>query len=1235
MVKTATTQTLAQKVTGCLNRPLVRNSLMTVIFIGMAVVFIAAYLSVEKLSKLQRFSHNQQQAFALQNTAILLARRRGLQAIIDSGDLDSSFLTEKSRLDHMLTYSLKPLIHDSASLQGIPLQHADKLIDCLANSCFSTKANSGEKNFLLHTSYIRDLLNDAKTLLLKPGRYPDLLKDEYIFKSTQLIIDTAFYAESAGQLRGRFSAYLAKDSQLNANELGAIRNTLEKRSLRFKELTTDQLIHDMGLASYTSRNYRHYRQLKEKVDQLYSGKINVSSGTFFENATRFIEDLHFFREQLHQSLNNRINNKIDIQNSSLIKHGITGFALFLIMIGLLLARFHAEHQKTRKRNLELSFLKQALDQHAIVSMTDAKGDITYVNDKFSAISGFESDELIGRNHRIVNSGTHSKAFFKKLWDSVHTNKPWAGEVCNRKKTGELYWVFATVLPLYDDKNRLVSIISVRTDITRQKQSEALLQQEKENADAANQAKSDFLANMSHEIRTPMNAIIGLTHLALRDSTDEKNHNYLNKIKLSANNLLDIINDILDFSKIEAGKIQIEEIPFSLPDTLKHVVDVSQVRANEKQLPIRFFAPEDLITECIGDPLRISQILLNLMSNAVKFTEKGHVTLDVQQSCLPDKKVALEFRVTDTGIGIAKEKQASLFAAFSQEDSSTTRVYGGTGLGLSISQELARLMGGELTVESEPGKGSSFCFTITLDQFTNQTQYRPLSELRALYVDDDPIALAAIKRLFEAQGIQLHCSDDALSGYEFARSQAETPETALDLILVDQDMPGMDGTTIARKLHEEFAGALMPHIILLTGRDDHDLRSLVEERLFDAVWLKPVSASEILDGMQSLFKENRKGLGATLSPRLTESSINQLLDGRVLIAEDNLINQEVITGLLEPYGLDLTLVSNGQEAVTACKEKHFDLVLMDVQMPVMDGLEATRQICKLGLIEQPPIIAMTANAMESDRRDCLKAGMSDHISKPIDPARLNSVLHQWIRIDGEVPLVEKKGTDDSKSGTQLRDAQIAPSFIDGIDMSVAFASANRDAHLVHKLFSSFVEQYKEIDLLSSEPEELARQLHTLKGLAGTLGMTELNILASTLEQEHKKQGQITPDKVRLINHEVKQLVNAIEVSLGNPKTDNMQSMTDELSNQATEASPTDLAKHQPRIENEPHTRIDEIAKQLEKQLTQGDSEAQETALEFMLAMQEKPQATSAAEILELADSFDFDRALTILKSLDLG
>lgn len=1231
MTTIPTSKTTLQKFLLCLNRRKVRNALLTLTLTGLLLLFVAAFLTINQLSALHSFRHNAQNSHSLQDIASLLAHRRGLKAVIDAGDHSKGLDLDHDQINQMLIYSLKPLLHEKRALTGQPYRNVTKLRDCIAINCFDENRLSGESSFNLHTTYIKELLSDAELLLKKSDGW----QGTRIEPAINLLINTAFYAEIAGQVRGRLSAYitdsatLADNATMNFQNLQRAFEELQAEGALFNELASSQLIADAGLASYTARNHRHYQKLKEQVDILIADPRGRNSQDFFDAATRFISDISFLRNQVFRHVTGYINLKIEYLNQQLAQIGVAGFILFILLISLLLVRFKAEHEKTKERNLELGFLKKALDQHAIVSMTDPKGNITYINDRFVQISGYQPDELIGKNHRVINSGIHPKGFFKELWNHVHANKPWAGEVCNKRKDGSFYWVYATVLPLFDQDGNLVSIISVRTDITRQKQSEALLQREKEKADAANSAKSDFLANMSHEIRTPMNAVIGMTHLALRSASDDKTLDYLNKIKLSANNLLDIINDILDFSKIEAGKIELENIPFPLADTLQQVVELSQVRANEKKLPVYFNPPSDLVGECIGDPLRISQVLLNLLSNAVKFTNDGYVELDIEQHKLSDEKVLLTFSVRDTGIGVSEEKQKNLFEAFAQEDTSTTRLYGGTGLGLSISQQLTRMMGGQLSVSSIPGEGSCFSFTLTLDVATSQNSNRSLDQLRALYIDDDPIALAAVKRLFEAQGISLHCSDDAVSGYEFVVKQAQSAETALDLVLVDQQMPELDGTSIARKLRAELPSGRVPMITLLTGRDEHDLAVIAQEKLFDAVWLKPVAASEILDSLQDMLRQSHRGLSSTLNQNLKATSIRQILGAKVLIAEDNLINQEVITGLLEPYGLDLTLVNNGSEAVEAVKKQVFDLILMDVQMPVMDGLEASQMICDLGLVKQPPIIAMTANAMESDRQDCFRVGMSDHISKPIDPSRLQMMLYQWLKPEGvALPVVERVEEPIDRP----------PCYIEGINMSVAFASANKDMALLQRLFRSFIEQYSETDLTQLPGKDLGRQLHTLKGLAGTLGMTELHLLASTLEQEHKKQGDIPDDRLQLVNAEMARLTQAIESCMKEHATIMME-QPDEMDQAAdSEGHPAgngvDLISQQPVLENQQRSRVTEIAANLQRQLNHGDSEAQDSALELMLALQDTPQANAASEILQYADSFDFDKALAILESLEI-
>lgn len=1213
------------------NRPAVRNTVLIATFIGLLALFVIGYSVSERSQQLHSFSHRAQQAVALQDIGGLLARRRGIQAIIQLGNTDD-LTAELNQLNQMLAYSLRPLLYESNHLTGSTFAHAEELRRCLSIQCFSDVGKSAETSFSEHSNYVQNLLDDGNALLFPNRGLEWIQTDPHFMDISRLIVQTAYFSEAVARVRGRFSANLTMPEALDQQALNSAIDQMRLENKRFNQVMTGATVADIGLASYVSRSSEHFVRLQKKIAQFSTNSSVVQGTEFFEIASQFIEDLHFLRHQVYQHLYNHASIQIDELNQRLTQIGVTAFVLFLLLIGALLARFQANYKVTKAKNLELSFLKKALDQHAIVSVTDAKGDITYINQRFTDISGYEPEELLGRNHRIINSGVHSKAFFKQLWDSVHSNKPWAGEVCNRCKNGDYYWVYATVLPLYNARNELISVISIRTDITQQKQNAALLQTEKEKADAANKAKGDFLANMSHEIRTPMNAVIGMTHLAHQSSKDEKTLSYLNKIKFSANNLLDIINDILDFSKIEAGKVQIESVPFSLQDTLQQVLDISTIKANEKKLPVKFEHPDNLVNDCIGDPLRLSQVLLNLMGNAVKFTEQGQVTLKVEQQELPGDRVALDFSVADTGIGISVEKQKRLFEAFSQEDTSTTRIYGGTGLGLSISEQLTGLMGAQLTVTSKPGQGSCFSFTLELQQIREGRTTRKLQELRSLYIDDDRISLAAIKRLFGAQGIDLSCCDDAKTGYQLVQDQAKDPSTALDLVLVDQQMPGLDGTSMARMIREQLPPSLQPIIILLTGRSEHDLPTLLEEKLFDAIWLKPVSGSEILDSLQNLIKLQKRDISSSLYKQIDHINIRQMLGAKVLIAEDNLINQEVITGLLEPYGLETTLVNNGLEAVEAVKQQNFDLVLMDLQMPVMDGLQATRKICSLGLAHQAPIVAMTANAMDSDRQNCLNAGMSDHLSKPIDPEKLQTILYQWLPMpENLLPFSERKESSSTE----------APCLIEGVNMAVAATSANQDMVVLKRLFRAFIEQYGSFDLYQITEQDLPRELHTLKGLAGTLGMTTLQILASTLEQEYKKHGELDAEHSLLLEQELQRLLAAIQAC---------KDHQDEQQGAAQEADP-DIALSS-GVNIEPSSASDETAfskqfqleesgptlaetvNQLAEYLAEGDSDAQDIAMQLMLKLQNTEQAPQAAEILELTDSFDFDTALTVLNKLKL-
>ncbi|MBM4181249.1 MAG: PAS domain-containing protein [Betaproteobacteria bacterium] len=496
----------------------------------------------------------------------------------------------------------------------------------------------------------------------------------------------------------------------------------------------------------------------------------------------------------------------------------------------------------------LGQFKHALDEHAIVSITDTQGNITYANQHFCDISGYSREELLGRNHRLLKSGAHDEDFYREMWNTLSQGETWVGEMCNRAKDGQLYWVLATISPVLGEDGLPSQYIAIRADISRIKQAESALVKAKENAENANRAKSEFLANMSHEIRTPMNGVLGMLGLALESPLSAEQREYLELARTSADSLLQIINDILDFSKIEAGHLDIHEEAVELRALLDELGRLHGARCREKSLEFAVEMDPTLPAILLLDPVRLRQVLNNLLGNAVKFTASGGVTLSAKRL-----GYGMRIAVRDTGIGIPPDKQKHVFEAFTQADGSITRRFGGTGLGLSISSRLVRLMGGLIGVESEPGVGSEFYFLL------------PIGEPKP------------VERVASADGV---------------------PENA-----------------------------------------------------------------------------ERRAL-------------------RILLAEDNLINQKLAVALLGREGHRVEVVADGAAAVRATRTASFDVVLMDMQMPELDGIDATRAI---RAAESPgarlPIIALTANAYEEDRDACLAAGMDGFLSKPIKREALLAAIDQ--------------------------------------------------------------------------------------------------------------------------------------------------------------------------------------------------------------------------------------------------
>ena len=648
---------------------------------------------------------------------------------------------------------------------------------------------------------------------------------------------------------------------------------------------------------------------------------------------------------------------------------------------------------------ELEDLKFALDQHCNVSRTDEEGIITFVNERFCSISKFSHDELMGKNHRVVNSGHHPKEFFGELWRTIKSGQSWKAEVKNRAKDGSLFWSDTTIVPFCDTQGKPFQYIAIRTDITSLKRIEEELRRAKDVAEQASRAKSEFLANMSHEIRTPLNGIMGMTDLALETELSREQREYLETVKTSSDSLLTVINDILDFSKIEAGKIDLEVADFDVRDSLETTLKTLAVRADEKGLELLCEVAPEVPEVVRGDVTRLKQVVLNLVGNAIKFTNQGEVAVRVQVEAEDGRDLVLRFTVSDTGIGIAEDKREKIFDPFAQADTSTTRKYGGTGLGLTISVRLVRMMGGKIWVESEEGRGSHFHFTVRVGaadrkeiKVGSAAPPEILRGVRVLVVDDNGTnrrILEGMLKRWEMRPVSAKGGEEALAQLVAARKAGD----AFGLIVTDMHMPKMDGFALVERIRRrpELSTAT---IMMLTSAGHRGDAERCQKLGVSAYLLKPIRQSELREAIARVLGA-REQEGKI--PLITRFSLGDARDGsdslRVLVAEDNPVNQRLIVRLLEKRGHRVVLADNGRQALAALEKESFDLVLMDVQMPEMDGFEATSAIRmrEKSIGSHQTIIALTAHAMKGDREECLARGMDGYLTKPIRPQELDEVL----------------------------------------------------------------------------------------------------------------------------------------------------------------------------------------------------------------------------------------------------
>jgi CheY-like chemotaxis protein len=701
--------------------------------------------------------------------------------------------------------------------------------------------------------------------------------------------------------------------------------------------------------------------------------------------------------------------------------------------------------------------------------------------------------------------------------------------------------------------------------------------------------------MSHEIRTPMNAIMGMAHLAMKTDLTAKQYDYLKKVDISAKSLLGIINDILDFSKIEAGKMDMESVDFQLEDTLDNISTLVGIKTQEKGLELLFKTDPSVPTALVGDPLRLGQILINLSNNAVKLTDTGEIVVSTELVKKDKAQVALKFSVRDTGIGMTAEQAAKLFQPFAQADSSTTRKYGGTGLGLTISKRLAEMMGGEIWVESESGRGSTFSFTANfgLGKERAKKRFRPASDLRGmkvLVVDDNATSMSILQEMLESFSFKVSL---AASGEEgIAELESASKDKPFELVIMDWKMPGMDGIEASQQIKDHKNLSKIPPIIMVTAYGREEVMQQAEEVGLEGFLLKPVNPSMLFDTIMQAFGEAVPETSRVAQRKEQEvKALENIQGARVLLVEDNEINQQVAKEILEGAGLNVSLANNGQEAVNAVKENNYDAVLMDVQMPVMDGYTATRKIRewetevrgqktedrKEGSALSPqsselPIIAMTAHAMAGDEDKSLEAGMNGHVTKPIDPDQLFATLQKWIQPGEKRAQVQKLeiSTEGPEAVQAIPEEDELPEYLPGFDLADGLKRLQGNKKLYRRLLLSFATDYGgaandiRIALEAKDFERSHSLVHNIKGLAGNLAATDLQTATVNLEKLVKGVQKKTPPAKEL-NLKFSELENALNralesaQSLGVSAEENVCELSDEEISDIPAELAQDIAK----------------------------------------------------------------------------
>ena len=857
---------------------------------------------------------------------------------------------------------------------------------------------------------------------------------------------------------------------------------------------------------------------------------------------------------------------------------------------------------------ELSRFKFTLDHtHDAVFIFDPDTlKFTYANHGARIQIGYSQEEMLEMTPIDIKPEFDEPTFRETISPLTKGDQSsFSFETIHKHKNGKLIPVDIS-LQYISRKNEPSRFVAIVRDITEQKRITSELEQAKNKAETATRAKSDFLANMSHEIRTPMNAVIGMSHILLNSGITRNQQDQVNKILTASTALLGIINDILDFSKIEAGKMKLEESPFDLDDVLHELAAITHDKAEEKGLELIFDVNADVPRLLIGDPLRLGQVLSNLVGNAVKFTEKGSIVLKIESMAMQQESIALNFSVSDTGIGIAPEKQQELFEPFLQNDTSTTREYGGTGLGLSICMQLVKLMGGEIHIDSSLGKGSKFYFTLNFKCQSNKCHLRApmnaLSGARVLVVDESELYRSVYDNLFHY--------------YEFVTTFADTWQQAesmlqenhennpFDLLLLSLDQLGPKGFNIKDHINGDERYENLKVITITAFPRQLALEN--SDMVPDLV--KPISQSSLFNAILLAFGKNTVYQESnTIAGMTVEYGLDVLKGKKILVAEDNELNQEVARELLEAVGGQVTIVENGVEAVKAVENNLFDAIVMDVQMPVMGGFEATRLIRESFSAENLPIIAMTAHAMAGDREKSLESGMNDHVTKPVEPKKLYlALIHCFLKEDASISL-----------GQEYEERVESP-HIHGINTKQGLARVAGNMSTYRRLLQQFkanqadaMDNIKE-DLRKHRISEARQAVHALKGASGNLGAEDL--FNSLVELETSLKDGLSQEIDSLVERSAEDLEQAMKAIESYFEEYSSQKETDEDGNTLTDEE------------------IRQKLIQLEQMLTDNDADALPFIENMADHIRNNKIVPTIHNVVQAARIFDFDSALEFLQDL---